>query len=69
MSKGSNVRSTTFPYKDIHKDTWCSVAGRAVNQIDHFLISNRFRRTITDIRALTGPDIGSDHNLIKITLK
>jgi len=40
-----------------------------VNQIDHVLISHRFRSTITDIRALRGPDIGSDHNLLKINFK
>jgi len=29
------------------------------NQTDHVLISNRFRSAITDIRALRGPDVGS----------
>ena len=33
------------------------------------LISNRFRSVITDIRELRGPDIGSDHNLLKIDFK
>jgi len=40
-----------------------------VNQIDHVVISNRFRSAITDIRALRGPDIGSDHNLLKVNFK
>jgi hypothetical protein len=40
-----------------------------VNQIDHILISKRFRSAIRDIRALRRPDIGSDHNLLKITFK
>jgi endonuclease/exonuclease/phosphatase (EEP) superfamily protein YafD len=40
-----------------------------VNQTDHVFISNRFRSAITDIRALSGPDIGSDHNLLKINFK
>ena len=40
-----------------------------MNQIDHVLISNRCRSVITDIRALKGPDIGSDHNLLKINFK
>jgi hypothetical protein len=39
------------------------------SQIDHVWISNRFRSAITDIRALRGPDIGSDHNLLKINFK
>ena len=40
-----------------------------MNQIDHVLISTRFRSAITDITALTGPDIESDHNLLKINFK
>jgi len=55
----------TFPHKDIHKETWYSTDGRTANQIDHILLSNRFRSAITDIRALRGPDIGSDHTLLK----
>ena len=50
ISKGTNVRSTKFPHKDSHKETWFSADGRAVNEIDHVLISNRFRSAITDIR-------------------
>jgi hypothetical protein len=33
------------------------------------LTSNRFRSAITDIRVLRGPDIGSDHDLVKIDFK
>ena len=40
-----------------------------MNQIDHVLIGNRFRSAITDFRALRGPDVGSDHNLVKINFK
>ena len=41
ISKGFNVRST-FPHKDIHKETWYLADGRTANQIDHALIGNRF---------------------------
>ena len=69
ISQGLNVRSATFPHKDIHKETWYSADDRTANQIDHVLISNTFRSAITDIRALRGPDNGSDHNLLKISFK
>jgi len=69
ISNGLNVRSTVFPHKDIHKETRYSADGRTANQIDHVLSSNRFRNAITDIRALKGPDIGSDHNLLKINFE
>ena len=65
VSKGLNVRSTTFS----HKETRYSADGRTVNQTDQVLISNRFRSAMTDIRALRGPDTGSDHNLLKIKFK
>ena len=68
ISKGLNVRSPTFPHKDIHKETWYS-ADRTANYIDHVLISNRFRSAITDIRELRGPDNGSDNKSLKINFK
>jgi len=40
---------------------------RSMNLV--IVISNRFRSAITDTRALRGPDIGSDHNLMKINIK
>ena len=69
LSKGFNVRSTTFPHKDIHKGTWYSADSRTAKQIDRVLISNRFRCAVTDTRAIRGPDIGTDHNLLKINFK
>ena len=69
ISKVLTVRSTTFPNKDIQRKIWYSADGRTANQTDHILISNKFRSAVTDIRALRGPDIGSDHNLLKINLK
>jgi hypothetical protein len=56
ISKYLNVRSTTFPHKDIHRKTWYSADGRRANQI--VLISNTFKNAITNIRALRRPDIG-----------
>jgi endonuclease/exonuclease/phosphatase family metal-dependent hydrolase len=61
-SKVLNVRST-FPHNDTQQETWYTADCRTANQIDHILISNRFRSAITDIRILRRSDIGSDHNL------
>jgi len=68
-SKGFNVRSTTFPHKDICKEAWYSTDSRTAKQIDNVLISNRFRCAVTDIRTLRGQDIGTDYNLLKINFK
>ena len=46
-----------------------SADGRTANQIDHVLISSRFRSAITDIRAQRGPDIGSDYTLLELNFK
>ena len=51
ISHGLNVRSTTFPHKDIHKQTLYSADGRTANQTDYVFIRNIFRSAITDIRA------------------
>jgi len=69
ISNCLNVTSTMFPHKDIQKETWYSADSRTANQIDHVLISNRFTTAITDIMQLRGPDIGSDHDLMKISFK
>jgi hypothetical protein len=69
ISKVLNVRCTMFPHKDIHKETWYSADGRTANQTDHVLISNRFMSATAHSRALRGPHIGSDRNLLKINFK
>ena len=69
VTKGLNVISRTFPHESVHKETWYSTGGRTTNRIDSVLISNTSRSTITDIRALRGPDIVSHHNLLKIKFK
>jgi hypothetical protein len=40
-----------------------------IRKLQTMFIGNRFRSAITDIRALRGPDIGSDHHLLKIHFK
>ena len=67
------IEGTIFPYKTVHKASWVSPDGRTENQIDHFTISKKFRRSLQDVRVMRGADIGSDHHLlvgkVKIKLK
>ena len=63
------IGGTVFPHKDIHKATWLSPDGHTENQIDHFCISRKFRRSVDDVRVLRGADVGSDHHLILAKLR
>jgi hypothetical protein len=40
-SKNLIVKSTTFPYRGIHKNTWTSPDGATLNHIDHLLMDKR----------------------------
>lgn len=58
-----------FPHKNIHKETWISPDLRTKTQIDHVLINNRRKSSITDVRSFRGADIGSDHYLLIVQFK
>ena len=58
------IGGTIFPHKRIHKATWVSPDGLTENQIDHFCISRKFRRSLQNVRVLRGADVGSDHHLL-----
>ncbi|XP_012939934.1 craniofacial development protein 2-like [Aplysia californica] len=47
------IGGSVFPHKRIHKATWVSQDGRTENQIDHFCISRRFRRSQEDVQRVT----------------
>ena len=63
------ITGTIFPHKNIHKLTWVSPDGQTRNQIDHTLVNKKFRSSIRDTRVYRGADIGSDHYLVKTTIK
>jgi exonuclease III len=58
------IGGTLFTHQNIHKLTWMSPNGRDQNQIDHIMISKRWRGSLLDVKARRGADVGSDHHLV-----
>ena len=68
-SKNLIVKSTTFPHRNIHKQTWTSPDGKTHNQIDNILIDKRRQSSILDIRSFRGVDCDLDHYLLIAKLR
>lgn len=66
--KGLIIKSTMLP-PNIYKYTWVSPDGRHNNQIDHVLIDNRFKNSITNVWTLGGADADSDRFLVGIWIR
>ena len=62
------IGGTLFMHSDIHKTTWRSPDQRTVSQIDHVIINQKWRRSLQDVKANRGADIGSDHVLVVATV-
>ena len=58
------VGGSLFQHKDVHKITWKSPNGRKFSQIDHIIINQKWRRSLQDVKARRGADVGSDHTLV-----
>ena len=66
---GLVIGGSIFPHRRNHKVSWVSPDGITENQIDHFCISRRFRRSLEDVRVLRGADVGSDHHMLFAKVK
>ncbi|KAI0233499.1 hypothetical protein LSAT2_016251, partial [Lamellibrachia satsuma] len=62
------IGGTLFKHRNIHKTTWTSPDNNTVSQIDHVLVNQKWRRSLQDVRARRGADVGSDHVLVVATL-
>jgi sorting nexin-29 len=63
------IGSTLFQHKNIHKATWRSPDGSYSNQIDHMLISSRYRTNLMDVKTFRGANLDSDHYLVICKLR
>ena len=65
------IANTLFNHKESRRTTWHSPDGMTHNQIDYIMISKRFRTSIIKnrTRSFLSPDIGSDHDLVMMTMK
>ncbi|GFR98318.1 craniofacial development protein 2 [Elysia marginata] len=63
------IGGSIFPHKRVHKATWVSPDNVTENQIDHFCVSQRFRRSLNDEIVQRGADIGTDHHMLLGKLK
>ncbi|GFR61508.1 endonuclease-reverse transcriptase [Elysia marginata] len=63
------IEGSIFPHKRVHKATWVSPDNVTENQIDHFCVSQRVRRSLNDVIAQRGADVGSDHHMLLGKLK
>ncbi|BHF80935.1 hypothetical protein SprV_0702406400 [Sparganum proliferum] len=67
------VTNTCFQHRKKHLLTWYSNDGRTASQIDHILVSSRFRSWVHDSRSMrgaeTGNAYGSDDVLVRTRLK
>ena len=68
---GLVIGGTLFDHRDLHKATWVSpdLRVRARNQIDHILISVKFRRSLRDVREQRGAYCNSDHFMVRASIK
>jgi hypothetical protein len=63
------VKSTMFPYRNIHKYTSTSSDAKTHNQTDYILIDKRQHSIVVDDQCFRGSDCGSDHYLVVAKLR
>ena len=65
------IANTLYPHKPSRRTTWHSPDGKTHNQIDYILTPKRFKSSINKpkTRTFPGADVGSDHDLVLLTMK
>jgi endonuclease/exonuclease/phosphatase family metal-dependent hydrolase len=63
------IAKSTFPNREIRKDTWTSPDGVTHNEIDHVLVDKRRHSSILNVRSFRGADCDTDHYLVVAILR
>ncbi|RXN18970.1 endonuclease exonuclease phosphatase family [Labeo rohita] len=63
------IGNSIFQHPLKHRLTWRNPSGKDSAMLDYVLINTRFRSSLQDVRAMRGPDCGSDHYLIRARLR
>ena len=65
------IANTLYPNKTSRRTTWHAPNGKTHNQIDFIMTPRRFKSSINRAKTRTypGADVGSDHDLVLLTIK
>ena len=63
------IGNSHFQHPRKHQLTWRNPSGKDAAVLDYVLINTRFRSSVKDVRAMRGPDCGSDHYLVQSVIK
>ena len=69
LNNNCAIGETIFQNKYFHKLTWKSSDGKKVNQIDHVVVNNKWRRSLNDVHTCRGTGNVGDHYLVMSRLK
>jgi len=58
------VMNGWFEHKDIHKFTWTQPTRNLKSIIDYLIVKQQTKLKIRDVRAMRGPECGSDHHML-----
>lgn len=63
------IGNSHFQHPRKHQLTWRNPTGNDSAVLDYILINSRFRSSLKDVRAMRGPDCGSDHYLVRSVIQ
>lgn len=58
------IGGSVFPHSRVLKATWVSPDHRTEKQIDHICISQKFKRSLLDVRGKRGADVAEQFRII-----